>query len=100
MSTQKKYMDLKGRTIKMSERGAYFIRKNGKKVYGIKAAYKKSPGKSAVKITPITAKKVPCPIRPVMRKPKSSNKAAAANFMKGMTTSSAEMKKLRRLNAN
>ena len=30
MSNQNKYLDLKGRKIQISERGAYFIRKNGK----------------------------------------------------------------------
>ena len=99
MSNQNKYLDLKGRKIQISERGAYFIRKNGKKVYGIKAAFRKIAGEP-VKITPLTAKKVPCPIRPVMRKPASSNKGAAANFMKGMTTSSVNLKKLSRLNTN
>lgn len=96
MSTQKKFLDLKGRKIQMSDRGAYFVRgKQGKKVYGIKAVFKKVGG-TPVKITPATVKKVPCPIRPIMRKPSS----AATNFMKGMTTTSAEIKKLRRLNNN
>jgi hypothetical protein len=97
MSIQKKFLDLKGRKIQMSDRGAYFVRKNGKKVYGIKAAFRKAAGKP-VKITPLTAKKVPCPIRPVMRKARST--PVAANFMKGMTTTSANIKRLRRLNTN
>lgn len=99
MSTrpQKKFMDLKGRKIQMSDRGAYFVRTSGgKKLYGIKAAFKSVAGQP-VKITRATVKKVPCPIRPTMR---SSDKAAAAAFMKRMTTSSANIKKLRRLNTD
>jgi len=100
MSTQKKFINIKGRVIQKSERGAYFIRKDGKKIYGIKAAFMKLAGKPVKKITYETAKKVPCPIRPVMRKLRSSSKGVATNFMKGMTTTNANLKKLKRLNTN
>lgn len=98
--TQGKFMDLKGRKIQMSDRGAYFVRTSGgKKLYGVKAAFESVAGQP-VKITRATAKKVPCPIRPTMRKPPSGDKAAATAFMKSMTTSSANIKKLRRLNTD
>lgn len=99
MSTQNKFLDVDGRKIQTSERGAYFVRKGGKKVYGIKAVFKNVAGKP-VRITSVTAKNVPCTIRPSMVRSKPLTKAAVANFMKGMTTTSANIKKLRRLNMN
>lgn len=93
------FLNIKGRKIQVSDRGAYFVRKNGEKVYGVKAAFRVVAGKP-VKITPLTVKNVPRPIRPVLNKTRSANRAAAVNFMKGMTTTSANIKKLRRLNNN
>lgn len=100
MSPQKKFLDPKGRKIQMSDRGAYFVRTTGgKKLYGIKAAFMDVAGKP-VKITSATLMNVPRSIRPTASRPTASDRAAAMNFMRGMTTTSANIKKLRRLNTD
>lgn len=92
------YFTLEGRKIYVSDRGAYFTRNSeGKRMYGIKAAFKQDTGQPRVRITHVTAKSVPCPIRPTLKKPTVST---VNDFMKGMTTTSANLRKLKRLNAN
>lgn len=99
MSTSTKYLNNKRSKIYKSDRGAYFIIKKNKRIYGIKASYEVVNG-NPVKITFATAKSVPCAIRPIIRQAGSSDAAAAQMFMKKMTTSNENIKKLKRLNAD
>jgi hypothetical protein len=94
MNTPTKFMNSKKRVIFQSDRGAYFVRNGDTKRYGIKAAFKKSPSGTPKKLT--DAMMIPKPLRPDRKLPK----VYVTNFMKRMTTTNANIKKLRELNTN
>jgi hypothetical protein len=94
MNTPTKLMNSKKRVIFQSDRGAYFVRDGDTKRYGIKAAFKKSPNGTPKKIT--AAMMIPRTLRPAKKLPK----AYVTNFMTKMTTTNANIKKLRKLNMN
>lgn len=67
MPTATKLMNSKRRVIFQSDRGAFFIKEGDKKVYGVKAAFKKTPDGNAKKLTVAMSNNVPLPIRPMKR---------------------------------
>jgi hypothetical protein len=67
MQTATKLMNSKRRVIFQSERGAFFVKKGDKKLYGIKAAFKKTPQGAVKKISVNMANTVPLAIRGMAR---------------------------------
>ena len=67
MPTATKLMNSKRRVIFQSDRGAFFVKEGDKKVYGVKAAFKKTPDGNAKKLTLAMTNNVPLPIRPQKR---------------------------------
>ena len=67
MPTATKLMNSKRRVIFQSDRGAFFVKEGDKKVYGVKAAFKKTPDGGAKKLSLAMSNNVPLPIRPMKR---------------------------------
>lgn len=67
MQTATKLMNSKRRVIFQSERGAFFVKDGDKRLYGIKAAFKKTPAGAVKKINVDTANTVPLAIRGMAR---------------------------------
>lgn len=67
MPTATKLLNSKRRVIFQSDRGAFFVKEGDKKVYGVKAAFKKTPDGNAKKLTLAMTNNVPLPIRPLKR---------------------------------
>ena len=67
MQTATKLMNSKRRVIFQSDRGAFFVKEGDKKLYGIKAAFKKTPKGAVKKITANVANTVPLAIRGMTR---------------------------------
>lgn len=68
MPTATKLMNSKRRVIFQSDRGAFFVKEGDKKMYGIKAHFKKTPKGNAKKLTVNMADNVPLAIRPASRR--------------------------------
>ena len=66
MPTATKLMNSKRRVIFQSDRGSFFVKEGDKKMYGIKAHFKKMP-KGPKKLTVSMADNVPLAIRPSKR---------------------------------
>jgi hypothetical protein len=66
MPTATKLMNSKRRVIFQSDRGAFYVKEGDKKMYGIKAHFKKMP-KGPKKLTVNMADNVPLAIRPSKR---------------------------------
>ena len=67
MPTATKLMNSKRRVIFQSDRGSFFVKEGDKKMYGIKAAFKKMT-KGPKKLTVNMADNVPLAIRPATRR--------------------------------
>ena len=67
MPTATKLMNSKRRVIFQSDRGAFFVKEGDKKVYGVKATFKKTPQGAVKKMTMNNLNTVPLPIRPMKR---------------------------------
>ena len=67
MPTATKLMNSKKRVIFQSDRGAFFVRDGDKKMYGIKASFKKTPQGAVKKMTMSNLNSVPLAIRPMKR---------------------------------
>ena len=67
MSTSTSLMNSKRRVIFRSDRGAFFVKEGDKKIYGIKAAFKKTPQGAVKKLTVNMANTVPLAIRGMAR---------------------------------
>jgi hypothetical protein len=68
MPTATKLMNSKRRVIFQSDRGAFFVKEGAKKLYGIKAQFKKTPKGATKKLTVDMADRVPLAIRPATRR--------------------------------
>lgn len=67
MPTATKLMNSKRRVIFQSDRGAFFVKEGAKKLYGIKATFKKTPQGVVKKMTVSNLNTVPLAIRPMKR---------------------------------
>lgn len=67
MPTATKLMNTKRRVIFQSDRGAFYVKEGDKKLYGVKAAFKKSPNGGIKKLSLAMTNNVPLPIRPMKR---------------------------------
>ena len=83
MPTATKLMNSKRRVIFQSDRGSFFVKEGDKKMYGIKAAFKKTPKGTPKKLTVNMANSVPLPIRPASRRgaPKGPREGALLRKM-------------------
>ena len=83
-------MNSKRRVIFQSDRGAFFVKEGDKRLYGIKAAFKKTPQGVAKKITVEMANTVPLAIRGMARgAPKGPRQGA---MLRKMNTESRKKK--------
>jgi|TARA_R110000823_G_scaffold16441_8_gene52595 hypothetical protein len=67
MPTATKLMNSKRRVIFQSDRGAFFVKEGEKKLYGVKATFKKMPKGAVKKMTVSNLDTVPLAIRPMKR---------------------------------
>lgn len=82
MPTATKLMNSKRRVIFQSDRGSFFVKDGDKKMYGIKAAFKKTPQGVVKKMTVDNLNTVPLPIRPMkMGAPKGPRPGAMLRKM-------------------
>lgn len=67
MPTATKLMNSKRRVIFQSDRGSFFVKEGDKKIYGVKAVFKKTPSGTPKKMTVSNLNTVPLAIRPMKR---------------------------------
>ena len=67
MPTATKLMNSKRRVIFQSDRGSFFVKEGDKKIYGVKAVFKKTPQGVVKKMTVSNLNTVPLAIRPSKR---------------------------------
>lgn len=86
MPTATKLMNSKRRVIFQSDRGAFFVKEGEKKLYGVKATFKKMPKGVVKKMTVSNLNTVPLAIRPMLRgAPKGPR---AGKMLRAMNTES------------
>lgn len=90
MPTATKLMNSKRRVIYQSDRGVFYVKEGDKKLYGIKAHFKKM-GKGPKRLTPNMTDNVPLAIRPSKRgAPKGPREG---KILRNMNTESKKKKK-------
>lgn len=99
MNTSTNFADSKRRVIRMSEKGAFFIMKDGKKQYNPTAKFIKTTEGNMRVIR--SENKVPAPIAPVMDRKERSNKGVArgpreGKILRNLFTESEKMEKARK----
>ena len=67
MPTATNLMNSKRRVIFQSDRGSFFVKEGEKKIYGVKAAFKKTPKGAVKKMNANNLNTVPLAIRPMKR---------------------------------
>lgn len=67
MPTATKLLNSKRRVIFQSDRGSFFVKEGDKKIYGVKAVFKKTPKGAVKKMTNDNINTVPLAIRPMKR---------------------------------
>ena len=67
MQTATKLLNSKRRVIFQSDRGSFFVKEGDKKIYGVKAVFKKTPKGAVKKMTADNLNTVPLAIRPAKR---------------------------------